>query len=204
MTSTTETAARAASTLEDERDIAALMTGWIYRDTGDWARLAGLFHADARISLSWFTGPAAQFVEASERMAHSAFRTKHVIAAPAIAFSASKRRATAETNAIVIGENRQLRLGAVAHTRFLDRVEHRHGRWGIVERAAVYDFSSFAFPAGPAVTVDEDAAGKYPTEYAALAYLLEASGFHVGETFVVKDSDRERDIKRSAAGWLGD
>ncbi len=191
-----------ASTLKDEHDIANLMTGWIYRDISDWDCLRDLFHPDARITVSWFSGLAADFIDASARMGGSDFRTKHVIAAPAISFSPSGHRAVSETNAIVVGENRRLSLGAVTHNRFIDRIERRAGRWGIVDRASIYDFSSFTFPLGISETIDHDAVAKFPAEYAALAYLLDASGFPVRGTFPVKNSDQEREIKSSASQWL--
>jgi hypothetical protein len=196
--STTATAA----TLQDERDIAHLMTGWIYRDTGEWDSLRGLFHPGAHIDITWFSGLAADFVTASARMGRSDFRTKHVITAPLIRFAPSGMRAVAETNAIVVGENRRLSLGAETHNRFLDRLERRGGRWGIADRASIYDFSFFTFPAGLPEAIDRDAVAKFPAEYAALAYLLEASGFPVRGSFPVKDSQTERDLKSAASQWL--
>lgn len=188
--------------VQDERDISALMNGWIHRDTGDWAGLRGLFHPDAQISITWFSGLAYDFVDASERMGASKLRTKHVIATPFITFSASGDRAVTETNAIVVAENSELELGATTHNRFIDRVERREGRWAIVNRESIYDFGSFNFPRGLPAAIDRDTVAKFPIEYAALAYLLEASGFPVRGTFPVKNSDQERSIKRDAANWL--
>lgn len=192
----------ATSTLQDEHDIARLMTGWIYRDIGAWDSLRGLFHPDARITVSWFSGLATDFVAASARMGGSDFRTKHVMAAPVISFSPSGCRAVSETNAVVVAENRRLSLGAVTHNRFIDRIERRAGRWGIVDRAGIYDFSSFTFPLGIPETIDRDAVVRFPAEYAPLAYLLEASGFQVHGTFAVKGSESEREIRSSASRWL--
>jgi hypothetical protein len=137
-------------------------------------------------------------------MSRSAFRTKHVVAAPSIRFARSGLRAVTETNAVVIGENQQLRLGAETHTRFLDRVERRDGRWGIVDRTAIYDFSFFTFPTGTNVAIDDAAVAELPSEYAALGYLLESSGFPVGDGFPVKGSEIERKIKQAANHWLDD
>ncbi|GAA3294399.1 hypothetical protein GCM10020295_18820 [Streptomyces cinereospinus] len=55
-------------TSQDRQDIADLMTGWIHRDLGEWDRLKGLFHPDGRIEITWFEGPAYEFVDASARM----------------------------------------------------------------------------------------------------------------------------------------
>ncbi|WP_410586219.1 nuclear transport factor 2 family protein [Amycolatopsis sp. lyj-23] len=190
-----------AAGLQDEHDIAALMTGWIHRDVGDWNALAGLFHPGATISLSWFTGTSSEFIAGSARMADTDLRTKHVVASPVIRFDPAGNRAVTETNAIVVAENTAMQLGAVAHTRFLDRVERRNGRWAINERSALYDFSYFTFPAGP-VPVASDQLSRYRPECAALAYVLERSGFPVTETFVVRGSTTERDLKSAAAMWL--
>ncbi|MFF5635855.1 nuclear transport factor 2 family protein [Streptomyces sp. NPDC012825] len=136
-------------------------------------------------------------------MGASAFRTKHPITAPVVTFSAYGARAVSETNAVVIGENVDLRLGCNVHNRFVDRLEKRDGVWRISDRKSVYDFGTFTFPAG-IVDIDAEKAGRCPREYAALAYLLEASGFPVDRVFATKDSDLERDIKESAFTWLGE
>ncbi|MGN5632335.1 nuclear transport factor 2 family protein [Streptomyces sp. AC154] len=190
-------------TSQDRQDIADLMTGWIHRDLGEWDRLKGLFHPDGRIEITWFEGRAHEFVDASARMGASAFRTKHLITAPVVTFSADGDRAVSETNAVIIGENIDLRLGCNGHNRFIDRLEKRDGVWRISDRKSVYDFGTFTFPAG-IVEIDAEIVARYPREYAALAYLLEASGFPVSRVFATKGSDLERDIKESAFAWLGE
>ncbi|BBA95607.1 hypothetical protein RVR_528 [Actinacidiphila reveromycinica] len=189
------------ATLQDRQDIADLMTGWIHRDLAEWDRLRALFHPGARIEITWFEGPATDFVDASARMGTSDLRTKHVITAPYVTFSADGTRAVTETNAILVGENARLGFGCTAHNRFLDRVERRDGAWRITDRKSVYDFASFTFARG-VVDIDQEAVARHPVEYAALAHLLEATGFPVRRVFATKGSDLEQDIKRSAAEWL--
>ncbi|MFF1925982.1 nuclear transport factor 2 family protein [Streptomyces sp. NPDC058221] len=188
-------------TSQDRQDIADLMTGWIHRDLGEWERLKGLFHPDGRIEITWFEGPAYEFVDASARMGASSFRTKHLITAPVVTFSADGTRAVSETNAVIIGENVDLHLGCNGHNRFIDRLEKRDGVWRISDRKSIYDFGTFTFPAG-IVDIDAEIVARYPREYAALAYLLEAGGFPVSRVFATKGSDLERDIKESAFAWL--
>ncbi|MGW7069436.1 nuclear transport factor 2 family protein [Streptomyces sp. NPDC054855] len=135
-------------TYQDQQDIADLMTGWIHRDLGEWDRLKGLFHPDGRIEITWFEGRAYEFVDASARMGESAFRTKHLITAPVVTFSPDGTRAVSETNAVIIGENVDLRLGCNGQNRFIDRLEKRDGVWRISDRKSVYDFGSFTYPVG--------------------------------------------------------
>ena len=98
------------------------MTGWIHRDLGEWDQLRSLFHPDATIDITWFTGKAGDFVDGSMKMGASDFRAKHVITSPAVIFNGDK--AIAETNAIVVGDNAVLGVGCEGHARFYDRVEN--------------------------------------------------------------------------------
>ncbi|WP_072951576.1 nuclear transport factor 2 family protein [Rhodococcus koreensis] len=189
------------SYLADRRAIDDLMTGWIRRDLAQWDAMRELFHPDGVIEITWFTGLFTDFVDASARMGESDLRTKHVITSPVVTFRGD--RAVAETNAMVVAENVALKLGCLSHNRFLDRVEKRDGIWKIVDRRSIYDMGSFTFPCG-IVDIDADTTTKYPPEYAALAYLLDKSGFPVTGAFATKGSDLEASIKHSAQLWLED
>lgn len=187
--------------VEDRLAIADLETGWIHRDLGEWAALRELFHPDGVIEITWFHGLFMDFVNASERMGASQFRTKHVITSPLVTLNESRDRAVAETNAIIIAENVSLDLGCMGHNRFIDRIEKRDGLWKIVDRKSIYDAATFTFPLG-LVDIDGALARIFPREYAALAYLLEKSGFPVARVFATKGSDLERRIKADATAWL--
>ncbi|ALG08083.1 nuclear transport factor 2 family protein [Kibdelosporangium phytohabitans] len=187
--------------VEDKQAISELMTGWMHRDLNEWDHLRGLFHPGARMEIAWFEGPATEFVAASEKMGHSDLRSKHLIANPVITFNGDK--AVVETNAVLVAENVRLNLGFNVHNRFIDRVGKRDGRWGIVHRCSVYDNGTFTFPLG-LVDIDQAVVTKYPREYAALAYVLEKSGYPVNRVFPTKGSDLEREIKDAAAKWLNE
>ena len=185
--------------LEDRQNIADLMTGWIHRDLAEWDKLRALFHPDGTIEITWFEGLAGDFVDGSMRMGKSDLRTKHFVGAPVVTFKGNK--ALVETNAAVIGENVPLNLGCTAHARFYDQVEKRNGVWKIVKRQSIYDFGYFNFPQG-VVEIDRELVRTYPREYAALAYLLEKSGFPVRRVFATHGSDLERTMKANGHAWL--
>src|SRR5712692_6590044 len=140
------------SYLEDRLSIADLITGWIYRDLGEWDQLRNLFHSDATIDITWFQGNASDFVNGSMKMGASNFQAKHVMTSPVVTFNGDK--AIAETNAIIVGANAVLGLGCEGHARFYDRVEKRDGVWKIADRRALYDICTFIFPTG-VVEVDQ-------------------------------------------------
>jgi len=185
----------------DRQQLADLMTGWIHRDLSEWQQLRELFHPDGTIEITWFEGLASEFVEGSMRMGASDLRTKHVIASPVVTFDASGNKAILETNAIIIAENVKLNIGCECHNRFYDLAEKRDGVWRLFHRQSIYDMGTFTFPIGP-VEVDQSIVAKYPREYAALAYLLEQSGFPLGRVFATRGSELEAKMKDEAQRWL--
>lgn len=187
--------------IEDRLAINDLMNGWMHRDLSQWDELSKLFHPEGTIEVTWFEGLASKFIEGSKRMGASAIGTKHLITNPVIAFNAANTRAISETNAMIIGLNSELDLGATCHNRFYDMLEKREGEWRILHRQVVYDFSSFNFPFG-AVDIDKERAKRYPAAYAALAYLLEISGFPVQRVFATKGSELESEMKSHGMSWL--
>ncbi|MEW5560161.1 nuclear transport factor 2 family protein [Enterobacter asburiae] len=188
------------STYHDDRlQITDLMTGWIHRDLSQWDALRGLFHPDGTIEVTWFEGLFGEFVDASARMGASSLKTKHLIGTPVVTFHHDK--AIVETNAMIIGENIDLNLGCCVHNRFYDLVEKRDGKWKIVRRQSIYDMGSFTFPLG-LVEIDMSVAKKYPREYAALAYVLEKSGFPVNRVFATRGSELEKKMKAEGEAWL--
>jgi hypothetical protein len=60
---------------------------------------------------------------------------------------------------------------------------------------------SVTVPTGP-VAVDDELIRRFPPEYAALAYVLEQSGFPVKRVFATKGSDLEKSMKAGGLAWL--
>ncbi len=185
--------------LEDRLHINDLINGWIHRDLSQWDQLADLFHPDGVIEITWFEGPFAEFVEGSKRMGGSRLRTKHLIGTPVVMFNGHK--AIVETNAMIVAENADLDLGCCVHNRFYDRVEKRDGNWKLLNRQSVYDMGSFTFPRS-VVEIEQAVVAKYPIEYAALAYLLEKSGFPLSRVFATRGSELEASMKQEGTAWL--
>ena len=187
--------------LQDRQQLNDLVNGWMHRDLGEWAQLRNLFHPDGTIEITWFEGLASDFVEGSMRMGASDWRTKHLIASPAVTFNDAGNKAILETNAIIIAENVKLNIGCECHNRFYDLAEKREGVWKLFHRQSIYDIGTFTFPLGP-VEIDRNIALKYPREYAALAYLLECSGFPLGRVFATRGSELETTMKAAGQRWL--
>lgn len=187
--------------LQDRQQLNDLVNGWMHRDLGEREQLRNLFHPDGTIEITWFEGLASDFVEGSMRMGASDLRTKHLIASPTVTFNDAGNKAILETNAIIIAENVKLNIGCECHNRFYDLAEKREGVWKLFHRQSIYDIGTFTFPLGP-VEIDRNIALKYPREYAALAYLLECSGFPLGRVFATRGSELETAMKAEGQRWL--
>lgn len=187
--------------LQDRQQLNDLMNGWMHRDLGEWDQLRDLFHPDGTIEITWFEGLGSDFVNGSMRMGASDLRTKHLIASPAVTFNEAGDKAILETNAIIIAENVKLNIGCECHNRFYDLAEKRDGVWKLFHRQSVYDIGTFTFPLGP-VDIDQAIVKKYPREYAALAYLLEQSGFPLSRVFATRGSELEAKMKVEGKRWL--
>ena len=187
--------------LQDRQQLNDLMNGWMHRDLGEWDQLRDLFHPDGTIEITWFEGLGSDFVDGSMRMGASDLRTKHLIASPEVTFNEAGNKAILQTNAIIIAENVKLNIGCECHNRFYDMAEKRDGVWKLFHRQSVYDIGTFTFPLGP-VAIDQTIAAKYPREYAALAYLLEQSGFPLGRIFATRGSELEAKMKIEGKRWL--
>ncbi|MDQ2834726.1 MAG: nuclear transport factor 2 family protein [Acidobacteriota bacterium] len=186
-------------TLEDRLQITDLITGWMHRDLGEWDQLRSLFHPDGTIEITWFEGSFSDFVDGSMRMGASDFKTKHLIGVPVVTFNGNK--AIVETNAMIVGENVRLDLGCNTHNRFYDRAEKRDGVWKLTHRQSIYDMATFTFPKG-IVDIDPAEVARFPREYAALAYLLEKSGFPLKRIYATRGSELEKTMKSEAHAWL--
>lgn len=182
--------------------IAALMSAWgSHRDAGRWEPLEELFAPGATLELTWAAVTAAEFVAAARRHSTGPLVSKHVIGNPYVTLAGD--RATAETNAVLVNDHRDLDLGAVTHARFLDRLVRTERGWRIAHRVSVYDCSGLTFPSGP-TPVDEELIRRFPREYAGLAYLLARSGYQPSDRSPTRGSPREREILAGHATWLRD
>jgi hypothetical protein len=191
--------------LEDRAAIAALINDWTFhRDQGAWDELLEIFHPDGTISLSWYDGPYAGFVEASRELAQrSPTRTKHLAGAPRIQLRGD--RALAETNLVIMlraatpaGE-----IDTTSYARLYDQVERRQGRWRILRRSLIYERDRADAVDRPALP-DAFLAGlgAHPAELRFLARGLEQAGLSVQKSAVLDQSRELAALYAGGRAWL--
>jgi hypothetical protein len=191
--------------LEDRAAIAALINDWTFhRDQGAWDELRDIFHPDGTISLSWYDGSYAGFVEASSAVAkRSPTRTKHMTGAPRIQLRGD--RALAETNIVIMlraptpaGE-----IDTTSYARLYDQVERREGRWRILRRTLIYERDR-ADPVDTPALPDAFLAGldAHAPELRFLARGLEQAGLSVQKSAVLDQSRELAALYAGGRAWL--
>ena len=185
---------------DDYLEIADLVNRWLFRDTGRFEDLAGLFHPDAEIEVSWFKGAAADFIRASKERGAGGPGSKHLIGMPVVEFCGA--RAISETNVVIAIDRGPARLGCVQHGRFLDRVERRGGPWRLSKRVCVYD-QGWLVGCGQPTEEERAIMAARPHLCAALAAALESLGASFGRELPVKGSALEQRLREEDLLWLG-
>lgn len=164
--------------MSDAADIRGVVENWaIWRDTGQWDRLLGAWHADGRIVTTWFQGSAQEFVEHSRRAWQAGAMVHHVLGGFSI--DIIRHRAIAQTRVILCARATVdgILCDAACTGRFYDFFEKRDGRWGIVLRQPIYEKDRLD-PVDPGARLHLDATilDRFPAGYRHLAYLQTRNG----------------------------
>lgn len=194
----------------DEHEIDRVVTAWGFaRDHGDWEVLRNCFHDDATIHISWYSGPAAEFVERSKTMVAEikpGEHGKHQIGRAGIQVRGS--RAISECNVElmrrVVGE--EFEFDTLTWGRFIDLFEKRaDGVWRIKKRTMVYEkdrldpLNPAEVPAGFFESMDLSG---FPPECRFLCFRLSLGGRAPMPDIVRNRSAEETQLKIEARDWL--
>lgn len=196
-----------SSSADDDLAIRSLRQRWAFhRDQGDFTGMSGCFHPEATASISWFNGKVADLVPllaASDAARKPGEHGKHGVGNCRVEQRGD--RALLESDmAILIREYIDGQLfDYTGHCRFLDQVERRAGKWGILHWTAIFDKDRLDPAQGeaPAWLREVDLA----TPDAGLAFMRlrqRRKGRDVPASTVVGGSEAERQLRRDAWAWL--
>ncbi|RXH21211.1 MULTISPECIES: nuclear transport factor 2 family protein [Bradyrhizobium] len=172
--------------LLDRLAIRDLVENWaVWRDAGDWARFATVWHEEGWMSATWFQGPARDFMRVSQEGFAKGVRILHFLGGTSIDVSGA--RAIAQTKMTISQRAlvHDVLCDVVCTGRFYDFLEKRQdqsgiGKWGIVRRQPIYEKDRID-PVDPAATLrlDQQALAALPEGYRHLAYMQELIGYKV-------------------------
>ena len=167
--------------MQDRFLIRELIENWaVWRDAGEWDRFATVWHDDGWMMTTWFKAPAKDFIARSRTAFEKGLKVLHKLGGSSI--DVVENRAVAHTKMEIIqrAEVHGVEVDVRCQGRFVDALERRDGRWGIVLRQPVYELDAMR-PVNPAQTValDENLLNQFPEGYRHLAYLQVEQGMDV-------------------------
>jgi SnoaL-like domain len=195
--------------IEDEHQIASLVIRWGHaRDSDDWETLAGCFHEDATIHISWISGPAKDFIARSRAMAAArkpGEHTKHVISGPWIRINRDRAFSRCHVNLYIRSTVDGHEFDLQSWFRFFDLLERRDDVWRIVKRTAVYEKDRLE-PVDPRGVPKDFFAdmnlSAFPAAAKFLCYRQLRSGRSPSTNIISAYSDEERALREESGRWL--
>jgi hypothetical protein len=199
----------ALATALDQIQICNVRRMWAFSfDLGEWDTLQSCFHPDAKVTVSWYSGPIGGFIERSKAIVAARKpeeHRKHWLGN--MRTDVSGRRALLETDVqILIREFIDGDLcDCTSYARFYDLLEKRDGVWRIFEWNCIYDKDRM-----DPVVPSWDASGLYaqavlqgPESGFAFMKLRQAKkGRTIPDSVVIRDTEAERKLRRRGASWL--
>jgi hypothetical protein len=197
------------ATALDRIQICDVRRAWAFSlDLGEWDKLEACFHPDAKVAVSWYSGPIGGFIERSRTMAATRKpeeHRKHWLGNMRSEIAGA--RAVLETDVMIL--IREYIDGSLfdymSLARFYDLFEKRDGVWRIYAWTCIYDKDRL-----DPVVPSWDASSAYapvdlegPDSGFAFMKLRQGKRGHaIPDTVVMRDSEAERDLRRRGRDWL--
>ena len=165
----------------DHQDIRDLIENWaVWRDTGDWDRLATTWHPGGRVVTTWCVSTGEAFVERSREAWAKGLKVLHMLGGTSMDIEGSRAVAQTKMQIIQRASVHGVLVDVTCHGRFCDILEKRDGRWGLMLRQPAYDMDKMS-PVDPGATLslDADLLASFPEGYRHLAYLQTQLGMTI-------------------------
>lgn len=209
MTITSIKEARSSASAGDVEAIGDVLRRWSYgRDQAKWEQLSSCYHPDATMSISWFSGPAATFIERSKAMTAArrvGETTKHLLGIPMIEQLGDRAISECDVTIIVRANVDEVAVDTTAYARFVDCIEKRDRKWRLVSRTAVYEHDRVdpvaPDPRWPSVYSKFDFAG-IPEACKHLGASMRLRGRTLSPDIVAMNTDAEERLKDASREWL--
>lgn len=189
----------------DKQAIGELLQNWvIWRDAGDWERFATVWHADGRMNATWFQAPAAEFIAGCRKGFDAGIVGLHALGGISIDVQGARAVAQSKMQIVQRGKLDGVEVDVTCLGRFVDALEKREGRWGLVLRQPVYELDRMA-PVDPAssIELDPELLDSFPEGYRYLGYLQTKVGFTVYKNLPGTRGPEIAALNARMKQWLG-
>jgi hypothetical protein len=184
--------------------IREVIENWtLWRDAGDWARFATVWHPDGRMMATWFQGPADAFIAASREGFERGVSILHFLGGTTIDLAGARAIAQTKMTIAQRADVDGVRCDVLCSGRFYDFFEQRDGHWKIVLRQPIYEKDRLD-PVDPSVAVQLDSTllAQFPEGYRHLAYAQTRIGFTVKRDMPQLEGPEVERLYRDGAAWL--
>jgi hypothetical protein len=192
------------STSTDELEIRRLVENWVvWRDAGDWERFRTVWHDDGRMMATWFQGSASDFIRVSREGFERGVRILHFLGGTSVEVAGDRAVSQAKMTISQRADVEGVECDVVCTGRFVDFLETRDGRWGIVLRQPIYE-SDRIIPVDPTAPpqLDRGLLESFPVGYRHLAYLQTRTGFAVKPDMPGLTGPEVEALYASCSKWL--
>jgi hypothetical protein len=193
--------------MSDVVEITQNIAKFAFRDQGRWEELRNLFHPNATISVTWYSGSIEGFIELSAEMAAASrlAPSKHCIGASRV--TVESNRALCDTDITILARTKvgPIEADLTSYLRFFDRFERREdGIWRIASRTGVYEKDRID-PVGPSLLYPfaYKLAGfnRFPRPYRHLAAGLVRHGQVLARPIIESGTKGELQLLEGAKMW---
>lgn len=189
---------------DDEFEIRRLIDSWsLWRDTGDFDRVAETWHEDGRMSTTSGEGPAVDFI-ANARRAHAAgLDVAHINGGTFVDIAGDRAVAESRITLTMRATVEGVLCDLECRGRFIDLLERRNGRWGFVLRHPCYDRDRIsACDGGVVPPLDQERLARFPVGYRYFGYVQSLMGMNIQEDLPGRTGAAMDKLRAKAAAWL--
>ena len=190
--------------MQDRFEIRELIENWaVWRDAGEWDRFATVWHDDGWMMTTWFQAPASDFIARSRSAFERGLKVLHLLGGSSIDVAGDRAVAHTKMEILQRAEVHGVEVDVRCQGRFVDALEKRDGRWGLVLRQPVYEIDAMS-PVDPGTRVELDPTllAQFPEGYRHLAYLQVQQGMNVYRTMPGTRGREIEELNARMAGWL--
>ncbi len=172
------------SAMRDRLEIRELLENWvIWRDSGDWDRFATVWHDGGKMNATWFQASAPDFIARSRKAFEAGMVGLHTLGGGSIDVVGSRAVAQTKMQILQRATVHDVVVDVSCNGRFVDALEKRDGRWGMLLRQPVYELDRIhLIDPSATLALDQNLLSSFPEGYRHLAYVQTKLGFDVSTT----------------------
>ena len=190
--------------LQEELRIRQLVERWaVWRDAGDWARFATVWHPEGVMMATWFQGHYTDFIRVTKEGWDKGVSILHFLGGSAIEVRGDRAIAQTKMTISQRGPVEGVACDVVCTGRFYDFVVKHEGEWKLLHRQPIYEKDRIdPIDPGAKLSLDAERLATMPAGYRHLAYIQTGIGYNVKMDMPMLQGPEVEELYRRGASWL--